>query len=61
MSFEEKSYEMKKALLLICSTILSAYNTFAQSKQIERPDGKTTTPKQDHPTAHTNKHWIPPK
>ena len=40
MSFEEKSYEMKKALL-ICSTILSAYNTFAQSKQIERPDGKT--------------------
>lgn len=32
---------MKKTLLLICSTAILAHNTFAQTKQIERPDGKT--------------------
>ena len=45
MSFEEKSHAMKKTLLLICITAVIAYNTSAQLKRIERPDGKTLSTK----------------
>jgi len=36
---------MKKTLLLICITAVIVYNTSAQLKQIERPDGKTLSTK----------------